>query len=181
MGFVRVFPDAPAMAVETVLKERLMVAINRDNELSRHREIALRAFVDQPLILFPSSPRPSLGDHIVALCNRAGFTPRVVQEVEDVVTSIALVSSGFGICVVPECATSLRLPARRPLADPAILPRSGAPVPQRQRIVGLTAMVAAKNTRCSSTHKMALNLAPFARWARCRQAGFAPLSFVGQR
>lgn len=110
VGFVRVFPDAPAMAVETVLKERLMVAINRDNDLSRHREIALRAFVDQPLILFPSSPRPSLGDHIVALCNREGFTPRVVQEVEDVVTSIALVSSGFGICVVPECATSLRLP-----------------------------------------------------------------------
>lgn len=110
VGFVRLFPDAPAMAVETVLKERLMVAINRDNELSRHREIALRAFADQPLILFPSSPRPSLGDHIVALCNREGFTPRVVQEVEDVVTSIALVSSGFGICVVPECATSLRLP-----------------------------------------------------------------------
>lgn len=110
VGFVRVFPDAPEMAVETVLKERLMVAINRDNELSRHREIAVRAFAGQPLILFPSSPRPSLGDHVVALCHAEGFQPRVAQEVEDVVTSIALVSCGFGICVVPECATRLRLP-----------------------------------------------------------------------
>ena len=110
VGFVRVFPDAPEMAVETVLKERLMVAINRDNELSRHREVAVRAFAGQPLILFPSSPRPSLGDHIVALCHAEGFQPRVAQEVEDVVTSIALVSCGFGICVVPECATRLRLP-----------------------------------------------------------------------
>ncbi len=110
VGFVRVFPDAPDMAVETVLKERLMVAINRDNELSRHREIAVRAFADQPLILFPSAPRPSLGDHVVALCHGEGFPPRIAQEVEDVVTSIALVSCGFGICVVPECATRLRLP-----------------------------------------------------------------------
>lgn len=110
VGFVRVFPDAPDMAVETVLKERLMVAINRDNELSRSREISVRAFENQPLILFPSSPRPSLGDHVIALCHREDIQPRVVQEVEDVVTSIALVSCGFGICVVPECATSLRLP-----------------------------------------------------------------------
>lgn len=110
VGFVRVFPDAPDMAVETVLKERLMVAINRDNELSRSREISVRAFENQSLILFPSSPRPSLGDHVIALCLREDFQPRVVQEVEDVVTSIALVSCGFGICVVPECATSLRLP-----------------------------------------------------------------------
>lgn len=110
VGFVRAFPDAPDMAVETVLKERLMVAINRDNELSRRREISIGAFVDQPLILFPNSPRPSLGDHVIALCLREGFQPRVAQEVEDVVTSIALVSCGFGVCVVPECATSLRLP-----------------------------------------------------------------------
>lgn len=110
VGFVRVFPDAPDMAVETVLKERLMVAINRDNELSRSREIPVLAFENQPLILFPSSPRPSLGDHVIALCHREGFQPRVAQEVEDVVTSIALVSCGFGVCVVPECATRLRLP-----------------------------------------------------------------------
>lgn len=110
VGFLRVFPDAPDMAVETVLRERLTVAINRDNDLSRHREIAVRAFADQSLILFPSSPRPSLGDHIVALCHAEGFQPRVTQEVQDVVTSIALVSCGFGICVAPECAARLRLP-----------------------------------------------------------------------
>jgi DNA-binding transcriptional LysR family regulator len=127
VGFVRVFPDAPEMAVETVLKERLMVAINRDNELSRQREIAVRAFADQSLILFPSSPRPSLGDHVVALCHGEGFQPRVAQEVEDVVTSIALVSCGFGICVVPECATRLRLPhvVYRPLKGSAQLVELG--------------------------------------------------------
>lgn len=110
VGFVRVFPDAPDMAVETVLKERLMVAVSRDNELSRSREIPVRAFANQPLILFPSSPRPSLGDHVIALCHREGFQPRVAQEVEDVVAAVALVSCGFGICVVPACATTLRLP-----------------------------------------------------------------------
>ncbi len=35
---------------------------------------------------------------------------RVEQEVEDVVTSIALVASRFGVCVTTESAANLRLP-----------------------------------------------------------------------
>jgi len=42
--------------------------------------------------------------------------------VKDVVTAVALVSSGFGLCVTPEAASSLQLPGvvYRPLkAEPA--------------------------------------------------------------
>jgi DNA-binding transcriptional LysR family regulator len=64
----------------------------------------------EPLILFPNKARPSLADKVIALCRNAGFTPNVVQETEDVTTSIALVSLGFGICCVPESTTNLQLP-----------------------------------------------------------------------
>ncbi len=54
------------------------------------------------------------------LCRDSGFTPNVVQETEDVVTSIALVSLGFGVCCVPESTVNLKLPnvAYVPLYSP---------------------------------------------------------------
>jgi DNA-binding transcriptional LysR family regulator len=46
----------------------------------------------------------------MALFLNEGAQPRIVQEVTDVVTSIALVSSGFGICVAPQATSNLKLP-----------------------------------------------------------------------
>lgn len=110
IGFNRVLPPAPDIVVETVLKEKLIVAINRNHELSHAREVAIADLAGQPMIIFPSAPRPSFADQVYTMCHGAGFAPQVVQEVGDAVTAAALVSSGFGICVMPESAISLQLP-----------------------------------------------------------------------
>jgi len=110
IGFNRVLPPAADIVVETVLKEKLIVAINRNHELSHAREVAIADLAGQPMIIFPSAPRPSFADQVYTMCHAAGFAPQVVQEVGDAVTAAALVSSGFGICVMPESAISLQLP-----------------------------------------------------------------------
>lgn len=110
IGFNRVLPTTPDIVVETILHEKLIVAINRNHPLCQQREISLADISTQPMIIFPSAPRPSFADQIYAMCHRAGFAPNVVQEVGDAVTAAALVSSGFGICVMPESAISLQLP-----------------------------------------------------------------------
>lgn len=46
----------------------------------------------------------------MAMCERAGFHVSAAQEVGDSLTAVALVASGFGVALVAESATFLKLP-----------------------------------------------------------------------
>lgn len=110
VGISRRVPEEPDIVVETVFREPLVIALNRAHPLARRKAIRIAEIVNEPLILYPSKIRPGLVDDVMVLMAREGARPRVVQEVTDVVTAVALVASGFGICVTPEAASSLRLP-----------------------------------------------------------------------
>ena len=110
VGFNRIVPVEPDIVVEPILKENLVVAFDRHHEFARLREVRLKDVVHQPLIIYPSAPRPSFADDVVALIRNEGVQPRIVQEVVDVLTAISLVAAGFGVCVAPESAANLRLP-----------------------------------------------------------------------
>jgi LysR family transcriptional regulator, benzoate and cis,cis-muconate-responsive activator of ben and cat genes len=110
VGFNRLLQDEPDIESEVILMEPLYLAVNRNHPLSREREVPWRELAHHPLVLFPSGTRPSFIDRVFELCQQDGFQPRVVQEVGDAVNAVALVASGFGICIVPESATNLKLP-----------------------------------------------------------------------
>lgn len=52
-------------------------------------------------------------DRVLALCVRAGFTPRVVQEANEILTILHFVRAGVGISLVPRSATLLNVPGVR--------------------------------------------------------------------
>lgn len=110
IGFNRLYPQAADMQVEPVLNEKLILAVHCDHPLAKRSYVKLSSLADEPFILFPNKPRPSLADEVLKLCRESGFTPNVIQETEDVVTSVALVSLGFGLCCVPQSAANLKLP-----------------------------------------------------------------------
>ncbi|HSV70051.1 MAG TPA: LysR family transcriptional regulator [Methylibium sp.] len=110
VGFNRLFPPQPDLAIETVLRERLMVAMYKSNPLCRKREITVRDIDNAPLIVYPASPLPGLAQQVANAFHREGMRMNVVQSVEDVLTSIALVAGGFGISVATESTASLQLP-----------------------------------------------------------------------
>jgi DNA-binding transcriptional LysR family regulator len=93
-----------------VLRERLMVAMYKTNPLCRKREITVRDMDNAPLIVYPASPLPGLAQQVANAFHREGARMNVVQSVEDVLTSVALVAGGFGICVATESTASLQLP-----------------------------------------------------------------------
>jgi DNA-binding transcriptional LysR family regulator len=121
IGFNRHVGNEPDILVETVYLEPLLVALQEDHALAANAAISTQELSAQPLILYPSNARGGFADHVLSLFRNEGLQPQVVQEVKDVVTAVALVSSGFGLCVTPEAASSLRLPGvvYRPVkADP---------------------------------------------------------------
>lgn len=61
-------------------------------------------------------------DLVADACRRAGFTPRVVEEVAETSTIISFVAAGLGVALVPASVANLRVTGARyrPLVgDPA--------------------------------------------------------------
>lgn len=110
VGFNRMLEPFPDLMTELVKMEPLFVAVNELHPLAKKEAIAFRELEPHPLVLFPSGTRPSFIDKVMDLCRREGFLPRVSQEVGDAVTGVALVASGFGLCLVSESATTLKMP-----------------------------------------------------------------------
>lgn len=119
VGFNRLVPEEPGIVVEQVLREPLVVAMPAHHPLSVRPSVALEDLDDLPLIVYPNLPMHGLAQEVAAAFRAEGVRQRVEQEVEDVLTAIALVAGSFGLAVTTQSATSLRLPgvAFRPLAS----------------------------------------------------------------
>lgn len=113
LGFNRFVAPEPDIASRVVLDERLRVAVSRLSPLYSRQQVALTDLVDEPLVVFPATPRPGFIDFLQTECRRRGFEPRIEQEVSDSPTGLALVASGFGSCIIPESASNLKLPGVR--------------------------------------------------------------------
>ena len=110
VGFNRMLAPEPDIGTELVTLEKLLLAVNESDPLADWPDIPFAELAHHPLVLFPTGARPNFIDKVMALCTECGFTPSVSQEVGDAVTGVALVASGFGVCLVPESATTLRFP-----------------------------------------------------------------------
>lgn len=117
VGFNRLVPAAPDISTMTVLRESLMVALPAVHPLSVLPSLRIRDLANVPLILYPNVPMRGLAQEVSDAFHAEGVPLRVEQEVEDVLTAVALVSAGFGMAVTMQSASNLRLPgvAFRPL------------------------------------------------------------------
>jgi DNA-binding transcriptional LysR family regulator len=52
----------------------------------------------------------SFFDHLVQTCRATGFSPRIVQEVNEQFTILNLVQAGVGVSLVPRSASLMRVP-----------------------------------------------------------------------
>ncbi len=110
VGFNRLIPPEDDLVVETVLREPLVVALPEAHPLFKKTSLRIPELSDQPLILYPNLPIAGLAQQVMQAFVREKAIVRVEQEVEDVLTAVALVAGGFGICVTTASSTSLRLP-----------------------------------------------------------------------
>ena len=141
VGFNRLVPQEADISVETVLREPMVVALAASHPLAVRPSLRLPDLEGVPLILYPNVPLRGLAQEVTDAFRAEGVVPRVEQEVQDVVTAVALVSAGFGAAITTQSATNLRLPgvvfrplhsARRKDLELSWLYRSGDPSPALQ-------------------------------------------------
>ena len=88
--------------------EWLSIVVPATTPLASRAEISIAELGDQPFVLFPKVARPNFNDFVTSLCQRHGFVPHIAQEVGDAATGVALVASGFGVCIIPELVKYFR-------------------------------------------------------------------------
>jgi DNA-binding transcriptional LysR family regulator len=120
-GLIRVPVAQPAgLQFETLLREPVMLALPADHRLAARppgQPVPLRQLHGEPLILVRRPGAPGLYADLLELCARAGVQPRIVAEVDRMMTNLNLVAAGAGLSVVPAsmCGQHLDAVAYRPL------------------------------------------------------------------
>lgn len=118
IGFARPAIQQEGWVTEALTHEPFVAAFPAQHALALGGPISLAELSREPFIGFPSDPKPSYADLVQSLCTRAGFTPRVAQEVREMQTALSLVAAGMGIAIVPASVQDLqrRGVSYRPLA-----------------------------------------------------------------
>ncbi|WP_375202736.1 LysR family transcriptional regulator [Hyphococcus sp.] len=104
---------------EIIGRQRFVVLMPSDHPLSNRKKIALEELKDESFVLFQPVIAPGLHHQINALCIRAGFSPKIVQEAEEWYTVLGFVRAGFGITI------TLDMPGAPVLADVTSCPLEG--------------------------------------------------------
>jgi DNA-binding transcriptional LysR family regulator len=108
VGFLRPPIRADNLNSMVVLREPFVVALPEAHPLAEQPEIPLRELADAAFLMATRHHGPSLYDQIISLCQKAGFTPRVVQEADRMQTIVGLVAAGIGVALVPGSMQHLR-------------------------------------------------------------------------
>lgn len=124
-GLLRVPVDRPeGLLFETLLREPVLVAMPNDHRFAAtrtraSRPLPLARLCEEDLILVRRPGAPGLYAELLALCHAKGLRPRVVAEVDRMMTNLNLVAAGVGLSVVPASMTGVHAHAiaYAPLAD----------------------------------------------------------------
>ena len=95
LGFVRLPVEGNDLVTLPVIEDRLMLISGPSMDLPARR--TLEACHSTPFVLISRERSPSMRQHVLRLCASCGFHPRIVQEVPEATTALALVRAGLGV------------------------------------------------------------------------------------
>ena len=86
----------------TLLRERVVVALEAGHPLAARKTLRMADLADTPLILYPKHQNAQFKHSVQSLYRDAGVTPMVAHEAYEIQTAIALVAAGLGVTIVGE-------------------------------------------------------------------------------
>ena len=104
LGVVGAIDGKPpsGLQVECIVQEEPLVGVPSDHALANLPFVRLPQLKGEGFILTSRENAPSYRSWLGRICHRAGFTPKVVQEVDRARTAVQYVAAGFGISIFGE-------------------------------------------------------------------------------
>jgi DNA-binding transcriptional LysR family regulator len=85
-----------------------MMAVLPTSRQVKTKRVSISSLAKESFVLFHREGAPPLFDTIIAMCNDAGFSPRVDCEPNMMQTVLTIVEAEQGISIVPACVRNLR-------------------------------------------------------------------------
>jgi DNA-binding transcriptional LysR family regulator len=101
IGFIRAPITMEGLDIQPIYSETLSVIVPQAHPSGHSKSFHVAELAGEPFIAFCRECAPGLFDSIIGLCNRAGFSPRIVHESSQVNSIVRLVESGLGYSIVP--------------------------------------------------------------------------------
>jgi DNA-binding transcriptional LysR family regulator len=120
IGFLREPPADTAFVTETLMRERLVLAISKRHPLASRKRLRLIDVANEDFVLFPRDLAPGLHANVLAMCAQAGVQPRIVQTCRELYTTISFVEADLGVTIIPETVRKMGSHAVRyfPISSP---------------------------------------------------------------
>lgn len=100
-GFVTSAEPDDDLAIETVERVPLILALQEGHRLSSRRTVGLREIADEPHVLLPRRSNPVYHDRLLSWCRSRGLTLNIAHESDTMYMVLTLVALGFGVSVLP--------------------------------------------------------------------------------
>jgi len=128
IGFLREPPVDEELSTETLMTERLLLALSKRHPLASRKRLRLTDVANEDFVLFPRDIAPGLYRHVLAVCAEAGVHPRIVQTSRELYTTVSLVEAGLGVTIIPESVRKMGWRGVRyyPIGSPAATTRIDA-------------------------------------------------------
>lgn len=87
-----------------IASDDYILAMPNKHPLASRRHIRLSELTQAPFIVSPRASSPAMHDTFIAACMSSGFSPNIVQEVENEQTMLSFIAMGMGISIVHSSA-----------------------------------------------------------------------------
>ena len=108
LGLMRPPIEDSQVSQRLVLKEPLVAVLPSSHTMSGSSEVDITALSQDPFIFFSRTLAVDLYDKTIQFCQENGFSPNIVQTVEQLQTVLGLVSAQIGVAILPMAAQKLQ-------------------------------------------------------------------------
>jgi DNA-binding transcriptional LysR family regulator len=118
----------PSLIVHRIFSEPLVLMAQSGSELAKRASVRFRDLAEQRFIICPRYRQMGYHEFIIEEAAKAGFRPRIANEVDATSTSVALVERGLGVKLVPHSERWLESDRIRciPIDNPPVFIEIGA-------------------------------------------------------
>ena len=110
IGFVVSPINDKRLAIETILRESLILAIPENHPLATRTSVRVRELESEPFITFQRDRGCGLYDQVIAVCRRANFSPRIIQEADEMQVILGFVAAGLGVTLLSASVVQFQRP-----------------------------------------------------------------------
>jgi LysR family transcriptional regulator, cis,cis-muconate-responsive activator of cat and ben genes len=109
LGFGRLRISDPAIKRIVLREEKLKLAVHKNHHLAAHIEqgLYLSQITHETIFSYPATQKPNFSTLIQSIFTELGLVPKDMIEVREIHMALGLVSSGEGICLIPESASDI--------------------------------------------------------------------------